>query len=393
MKIQAPVGKRIGIDARFYGPLGKGLGRYTQEIVDQVTVRDTKHQYVIFLGKDNFDEYTPPNKHVTKVLADIPWYGLAEQRQLPRLIRQEQIDLMHFPHFNIPVFCPVPFVVTIHDLILTKFPTTRATTLGPLKYFIKNLAYRFVINRAVRKAERVIAVSNFTKQDIQEQFGIPEKKIVMIYEGVAKLEHAVDSTYTSKLKSKEVLSNYCILEPYLLYVGNAYPHKNLESLVSVFLKLQPKYPHLKLVLVGKDDYFYLRLKEFVHQQTGETSSIIFPGYVPDRDLQTLFSRAAAYVFPSRYEGFGLPPLEAMSRGCPVVSSDATCLPEILGTAAVYFDPTKEASMRTAIMSVLDDAKLRQTLITVGYSQIKNYDWTTAAQATINVYNSILTPHS
>lgn len=382
---------RIGIDARFYGPLGKGLGRYTQEIVDRVTTLDRKNYYVVFLSHKNFDEFVSENPRVKKVLADVHWYGLAEQIIMPRLIAQEKIDLMHFPHFNVPIFCPTKFVVTIHDLILTKFPTTRASTLGPVKYFLKNIAYRFVINRAIQRSERVIAVSHYTKDDIISQFNVDPKKIIMIYEGVAGLEDSTDKRYAAKLKSAEILSGYCILEPYLLYVGNAYPHKNLEMLVSVFLKLRKKFSDLKLVLVGRDDYFYLRLKEFAQKESSlkDFEAIIFPGYVPDEDLQTLFKHAALYVFPSKYEGFGLPPLEAMSYGCPVVSSNATCLPEIMENAAIYFNPHDEKKIVSVIQEILSDQFLRSELVKKGYEQIKKYNWENAAHQTVTVYQGVL----
>lgn len=381
---------RIGIDARFYGPLGKGLGRYTQEIVDQVTSLDTENEYVIFLSKNNFDEFNPSSNRITKVLADIPWYGLAEQLQMPRIIFKQNLDLIHFPHFNAPVFSRVPFVVTIHDLILTKFPTIRATTLGPIIYFLKNIAYQLVINIAAMRSKRVIAVSEYTKTDIIEQFGIMPEKVCVIYEGVASLDQSVDSRFASKLKADEVLLNSCILGPYLLYVGNAYPHKNLETLIKVFLKLHVKYPLLKLVLVGREDYFYHRLKLFAQEAGDNNQSIIFPGYVPDKDLQTLYEKASLYVFPSEYEGFGLPPLEAMSRGCAVVSSTATCLPEVLGDAACYFDPRSEDSMSQAIESVLSNQTYKEQLITKGRERIKLYSWVKAGQETLKVYQQALT---
>lgn len=389
MEIKKPKKFRIGIDARFYGPLGKGLGRYTQEIVDQVTSLDKENEYVIFLGHNNFDEYTSNNPRVTKVLADIPWYGFAEQIKMPRLISKQKLDLMHFPHFNVPIFCPVPFVVTIHDLILTKFPTVGTTTLGPLIYFFKNLGYRLGINVAIRRSKKIIAVSNYTKKDIIEQFGVASEKIKMIYEGVASLHQAVDSRFTAKLNVKEILSGYCILEPYLLYVGNAYPHKNLESLIQVYIQLRQVHPYLKLVLVGREDYFYHRLKQFAQDVGGDEASIIFPGYVPDRDLQTLFERAAVYIFPSKYEGFGLPPLEAMSRGCAVISSNATCLPEILGEAAHYFNPYDQESMYRAINDVLSNPDVKALLVAKGKEHSKIYSWTKAAEETLKVYNSII----
>lgn len=383
---------RIGIDARFYGPLGKGLGRYTQEIVDNVVALDSSNEYIIFLSRENFDEFIPSSPRVSKVLADVRWYTLAEQFVMPRLIKEAGVDLMHFPHFNVPVRCPVPFVVTIHDLILTKFPTQRATTLGPIIYFLKNLGYRFVISRAVKRAERVIGVSQFTKDDIIKQFSLAPEKVAMIYEGVAHLRRETDSRFTAKLNPSEVLSGYCILEPYLLYVGNAYPHKNLEMLIRVFKKLHQSYPDLKLVLVGREDYFYSRLKAYAEQERlhdGENGPVIFPGYVPDRDLETFFQHAAVYVFPSKYEGFGLPPLEAMAEDCPVASSKESCLPEILGEAAVYFDPYDEASMAKTITDIFENPDLRNRLIEKGRKQVTLYDWKEAARQTLALYEEIL----
>lgn len=391
--------RRIGIDARFYGPLGKGLGRYTKETVDHILEQDPVNEYVIFLGRANFDELETANPRVKKVLADVRWYGLAEQLKMPGLIRREKLDLMHFPHFNIAVFCPVKFVVTIHDLILTKFPTTRATTLGPVLYWLKNFLYKLVIRRAVRGAEKVIAVSEYTRQDIAEHFQVPAESIAMVYEGLSALEPDADSTFAAKLSADEVLSGYCILEPYLLYVGNAYPHKNLESLILVFKQLQARRPDLKLVLVGKDDYFYTRLKAFAAEQglwsadKNAVTPVIFPGYVPDRQLETLYARAAAYVFPSKYEGFGLPPLEAMARNCPVASSRETCLPEVLGDAALYFDPNDQADMARTISRLLDDVPLRAELRRKGVERSRLYSWERGARETIDVYQAVLdNPH-
>ncbi len=384
--------RRIGIDARFYGPLGKGLGRYTQEIVDGVIAADPINEYVIFLSKENFDEFIPSRAGVKKVLADVRWYTLGEQLVMPSLIRKARVDLMHFPHFNVPILCPVPFVVTIHDLILTKFPTTRATTLGPLLYSVKNLGYRFVISWAIKRARRVIAVSRFTQTDIIQQFKVDPKKVPLVYEGVAYLQRQVDSRFAAKLDSSRVLSGYCILEPYLLYVGNAYPHKNLEMLIRVFKKLLLRRPDLKLVLVGKEDYFYARLKAYAIELDlwkGAEGPVIFPGYVPDRDLETFYAHAAAYVFPSKYEGFGLPPLEAMAQQCPVASSRESCLPEILGNAAVYFDPYDEASMEETVFALLENASKQKELIELGRQQVLLYTWSDAAKQTVAVYSETL----
>ena len=382
--------KRIGIDARFYGPLGKGLGRYIQETVDNVVKIDQTNEYVIFLSPENFDEFISLNGRVKKVLARVRWYTLAEQFVMPWLIFKEKLDLMHFPHFNVPLFTPGKFVVTIHDLILTKFPTMRATTLAPWLYWFKNLSYRFVIWLAVKRAEKIIAVSEYTKKDIIEKFKVRPEKISVIYEGVANLASGNDSLFVKKLDDRKTLLSYNIVDNFILYVGNAYPHKNLETLLKVFLEFHKKYPAIRLVLVGKEDYFYKRLKEEASDlnlwnEEVPDSPVVFAGYVPDAELEILYRQAIFYIFPSLYEGFGLPPLEAMAKGCPVISSDKSCLPEVLGEAALYFNPEDSSDMLIKIERLFNDKNLREVLIKKGYQQIKQYSWWESARQTLEVY--------
>ncbi len=386
--------KRIGIDARFYGPIGKGLGRYTQEIVDNIIKIDKLNEYVIFLSKDNFDEFECGEARIKKVKTNVRWYTLAEQIFMPILFLRARVDLMHFPHFNVPIFTLNKFVVTIHDLILTKFPTQRATTLGPFLYKIKNLAYKIIIWLAVKRAKKVIAVSGFTKNDIARQFKINPAKIAVTYEGVANLAKGRDSLFAAKLDDKKTLLSYNINNPFLLYVGNAYPHKNLEGLINVFAKLYKKQSDLRLVLVGKEDYFYKQIKEYatrlgLWRENEYDTPIIFTGYVPDIKLEILFKKALVYVFPSLYEGFGLPPLEAMAKGCPVVSSNKSSLPEVLGQAAIYFNPENEADMQTKIEQVIGDESKREDLIKKGYEQVKKYSWWECARKTGEIYKEIL----
>ncbi len=386
----------IGIDARFYGPLGKGLGRYTQEIVDNVIAitADDNIKYVIFLSPENIDEFVCPNDNVRKELIKSRWYTLAEQLEVPYKWWKNKIDLMHFPHFNVPLIKPGNYVVTIHDLILTKFPTHRASTLHPFIYWLKDKGYRLIIKTAVKFAKKIITVSEFTKKDLIEQFGADDKKIEVTYEGVANLAKGNDSLFVAKLDNKKTLDLYNIHVPFLLYIGNAYPHKNLDGLVAAFTKLHSKYKDLRLVFVGKEDYFYNRVKDFAKvnnlwQKENHNSPVVFAGYVPDADLEALFQEASAYVFPSLYEGFGLPPLEAMAHGCPVVSSNRASMPEILGDAALYFNPEDKEEMIEAIEKVLNNPLEKEKLIAMGYEQIKKYSWWECALATSKIYKKVL----
>jgi glycosyltransferase involved in cell wall biosynthesis len=201
--------------------------------------------------------------------------------------------------------------------------------------------------------------------------------------------------FIAKLDNQETLAAYHIPpDKFLLYVGNAYPHKNLETLLKVFSRLAAQRPGFRLVLVGKLDYFYQRIQTAAQAlnlwQPGNINSpVIFPGYVPDAQLEVLYSAARLYVFPSLYEGFGLPPLEAMAQGCPVASSNRSSLPEILGQAALYFDPENEADMLAKIQLALDDPALTEGLRVRGRAQAKQYNWWECANETLAVYRSVL----
>lgn len=369
----------IGIDARFFGPLGKGLGRYTQKLVEHLETVADDHEFVVFLRKENFDLFQPKSKRFRKVLADFHWYTLAEQLRFPRLIRKEGIELMHFPHFNIPILTPCPFLVTIHDLILLRYPTRRASTLNWFTYRLKYAAYRHVIRTAVKKSERIITVSEYTRDAITKEFGVAESKVVVTYEAAeAETKEGQEIDFPA----------HGIVKPYFLYVGNAYPHKNLEMLLNVFADLRKKGMEAQLVLVGKADYFYDRLRAEAGRRGLLDGDVIFYGYAEDSELPTLYANARAYVFPSLLEGFGLPPLEAMQYGTPVLASNSSCLPEILGKAAAYFNPEDAEDMSTAMQKVFSDEALRAELKEQGKQQVAKYSWNDCAKRTYDIYRQV-----
>lgn len=380
---------RIGIDARFYGPVGKGLGRYTQKLIENLERVDDSNQYFIFLKRDGFRSYEPKNRNFKKVLADYHWYTFSEQLKFPKLLKKYRLDLVHFPHFNVPLFYLGKFVVTIHDLILIHFPTIRSSTLSPVLYWIKFLVYKIVIKSAVYRSNRIIAVSEFTKKDILENYrSVPQEKIQVTYEACE------DYCMLSPNKDDEILNRYGIIKPYVVYVGNVYPHKNAESLAMAFKTINKKSQsdHKKekigLVFIGSEDYFYKRLKKFVEENN--ISDILFAGFVPDHELDIVFHNALAYARPSLYEGFELPPLEAMAKGVPVISSRHSCATEILGDSAYYFDALDIDDIAQAVRKIADDKGLRDNLIKKGYEQVKKYSWKRMARKTLEVYESIKT---
>ncbi len=376
---------RIGIDARFFGPVGKGLGRYTERLIQNLERLPVEHEFVVFLRRENYDLYQPKSDRFRKVLADFRWYSLAEQLRYPPLIRNERIDLMHFPHFNVPILTPCPFVVTIHDLILFRYPTRRATTLPASVYGLKYAAYRAVIALAAWRARKIVTVSECTKRDIAKELRVDPERIVVTYEasdGVEEGQLTIPGTFN--------LATRGIVKPYFLYVGNAYPHKNLERLLSVFKTLRTQGMDAQLVLVGKMDHFYERLRERA-RDAGllARADTVFYGYAGEDELAELYRRARVYVFPSLLEGFGLPPLEAMRYGTPVAASGSSCLPEILDDAAAYFDPEDDADIAQVMHETFSNGALRARLAERGRQRVGRFSWRTCAERTYQTYLSSL----
>lgn len=372
---------RIGIDGRFFGIKQKGLGRYTQKLIEnleKVSLGDG-NEYFVFLKKENFEEYEPKNPRFKKVLADYHWYTFAEQFFFPWKLYGYDLDLVHFPHFNVPILYGKEFVVTIHDLTLLHFPTVRNSTLHPIFYRLKFLAYRLAIWSAIRRAKEVIAISQFTKNDIIKEYGKGVgRKINVIYEACE------DFCMFGIEETGDFLEKYGIIKPYLIYVGNAYPHKNLERMVLAFEEFQKSGNDFQLILVGKEDYFYQRLRKFIGEKKIE--NIIFLSDISDYHLDILLHLAQAFVFPSLYEGFGLPPLEAMAKGVPAISSDHPCMREVLGDSAYFFDGESVYAITEAMKKIIADSDLRKDLVRKGYDRVRLYSWKKMAEETLKIYH-------
>lgn len=371
---------RVGIDARFYGSLGKGLGRYTERLIQALEHIESTDEFFIFLRKENFDEYTPHSSRFTKVEADFPWYGWREQLLFPRLLAQYRLDLVHFPHFNVPLLYRRPFVATIHDLILWHYPTVKASELSPFLYWIKYWVYRFVIGSAVRRARIVFTVSRFTQTDLESVYPKLKGKICMTYEAADMEASTLTREDEDTLFQEWGLSFYGQGKPYVLYVGNAYPHKNLQLLLEVAALL----PEKIFVCVGREDYFYRELKN--QSQKRKLSNVLFIGFVSDQILPLLYREAESYFFPSLYEGFGLPALEALQFGTPVVLARAGALPEIIGEAGVFFQPNNIEEVRKKLVLIGENKALRERMILLGKKRVKDFSWSRMAALTYKEYH-------
>jgi glycosyltransferase involved in cell wall biosynthesis len=360
---------RIGIDARFYNLHG-GLGRYVSELLHHLTTLPTDHQWYFFVPVGTTIDSLPANCQLIET--DIPWYGWREQVQLPRLLNKYRLDLMHFPHFNIPLLYNRPFVVTIHDLILLTQPdSAKATTLGPLRYQFKRCAYQLTLRRAVSKARAVIATSEHTKRDILKFF--PRTKNIAI---------------TYQASRWPVIRSTIERRHQFLYVGNCYPHKNVDLLIRAFVIFGKSRPEYSLVIGSHADAFFTSLKESTAREYPQAAIIFLPD-PSDEQVQELYQSSELYVFPSRYEGFGLPGLEAMAAGLPVVSSDCSCLPEIYGRAACYFQSDSQADLLRIFSELTVSSEQRAKLQTAGYEQVQLYSWQQLAVDTLAIYEKAL----
>lgn len=368
---------RIGIDARFWSQTG--IGRYIREIVGELAKLDAQNDYVIFLMEDDFNSVSLPS-NFKKIKTSIHWHSFSEQLILPILYLKENLNLLFVPHFNVPIFYPRKFVTTIHDLTVLRVRTGRVTTLPYPIYGVKYLAASLAHFVAIKRSQKIFTVSEFVKNDIIKTFRVESKKILLTPNSVdAKFYRRSDD------EVKEVLAKYGICKPYLFYVGNGYPHKNLERLTAAFKLVISDFPALMLVLGGKKNFFYDRL-ERESEILVKSGRLIYPGFVADADLPALYSGAEAFVNPSLYEGFGIQTLEAFACGCKVICSNATSLPEIGGDLASYFDPNDIENMadviKKALVEVLPDFAPRAN------EHATQFSWKASAQTILATLTTV-----
>lgn len=371
---------RIGIDARFYGPRvgGGGLGRYTEELVTALQAVDTENEYVLFLGKENFHECHITNAKFTKRMVDVPWYSFAEQIHMPREVALAKVNIMHYPHWNIPVLSRVPFVVTIHDLILLEdSASARATTRNTFIHGIKSIAHRIVLEVAIHRSKHIIAISEYTKRSILQHFRVPGKKISVVHNGIVPPKGAETVT----------LESLGVRQPYILSVGNAYPHKNIESTLLAFRALCDSDPDVMMVCAGKRDMFVKKLEMFARDIGIPQHRIRCIDTPTDAMLARLYTSAVLFVIASRIEGFGIPPLEALAFGIPVAASASSSLPEVLGETVRYFEPHDIGALTTLMREAMHRPEQWERFRIPGMRRAEGYSWKKTATAMRDVYRN------
>ena len=366
---------RIGIDARKIRDFG--VGTYVRNLVRYLTRLDHENEYVLFCRPEDCSLSEPLGENFRAVAESAPSYSLSEQFRIPFSLRRERIDLFHAPHYVLPLLTPCRSVVTIHDCIPLMFP----------QYLPNRLAYGYARASfwiATHRSSRILTVSEASKRDILRFFQIPSDKVTVIH-------NAIDERFGVVPTEEEVVQvreRYQLSTRFVLYAGNVKPHKNLERLIDAFFILrQEGFGDLKLLIIGSEISKYATLRRAVHRYHLH-QHVRFLGFVPSETLAVLYRLADAFAFPSVYEGFGLPPLEAMASGTPVLTSNVSSLPEVVGDAAVLVNPYEPRAIADGLRQLLTDMALRQDLHRRGVARAHQFSWERSVSRIRDIYNEV-----
>jgi len=369
---------RIAIDARKLHDYG--IGTYVRNLLRHLARLDHETEYVAICRPEDSATVAELGENFRPLPERAPSYSIREQYRLPYDLRRVRAQLFHAPHYVLPPLTPCRSVVTIHDLIHLRFP----------EYLPNRLAYsyaRAVIWSAIRRSDRVLTVSEASKRDILRYFNVSAAKVEVI-------PNAIDERFGLAPSDEEIAlvrERYLLNDPFLLYAGNIKPHKNLERLIEAFGTVRGRgFDKVKLLIIGDQVTKYAALRRAVHRCKLHTH-VRFFGFVPDRMLAVLYRLADAFVFPSLYEGFGLPPLEAMASGTPVVTSNVSSLPEVVGDAALLVDPYDTGSIADALERVLADPALRADLSARGLARAREFSWERSIRRIRDVYQEVSAP--
>lgn len=367
---------KIAIDARAFW--WTGIGRYIRNLATELLRNGDGHEYMLLVPyrrEDDARKEIGDTKNIFRYKGVNPsYYSLAEQTTFLWELERLDADLVHFTHFNVPLFYRRPYVVTIHDITRFIFPGQKRQS------FIHQVAYEQVFSNALRHARRVICVSNTTARDIASLPFASKSPMTTIYEGI-------DEQFFQPISSLDQQKARLLLgddRPFLLFVGVWMSHKNLTRLLDAYRIVRNTHPEIALVITGKPVPGYSNLLKYVKEYNLE-KDVFFPGFVSHALLPALYALSRAFVFPSLYEGFGLPPLEAMACGAPVVASNVSSMPELLGSAAEYVNPEHTEDIARGILRISEDEAYAQDLIRLGKIQVRAYRWEKAAMEHIKVY--------
>jgi glycosyltransferase involved in cell wall biosynthesis len=366
---------RIGIDARKLHDFG--IGTYIRNLLRHLARLDHDTEFVLLCRPEDADALGSLGRNFRTVAETAGNYSIAEQLKIPFALKREGVTLFHAPHYVLPPLVSCRSVVTIHDCIHLMFP----------QYLPNRMAFGYArasIALASKRATRVLTVSESSKRDILRFVDLEPAKIDVIY-------NAYDERFAVEPGEEQVVrvrERYQLHDEFVLYAGNVKPHKNLERLIEAFHIVRDRgLDHLKLVLIGDEISKYAALRRAVHRHQLH-KYVRFLGYLPEETLAVMYRLAAVFVFPSLYEGFGLPPLEAMASGTPVVTSSVSSLPEVAGDAAVLVDPYDPQAIAEGIYAVLTDEPLRRTLKLKGLARARQFSWDESVGRVRAIYQQV-----
>jgi glycosyltransferase involved in cell wall biosynthesis len=373
---------KVAIDIRRMTEFG--VGTYIRNVVRTLARLDCDSEYFLIGSPAKVAECgaLPPNFQSIALLGrDTTLKGNLEFRAI---VKRLACDLVHIPHlFWIPRGLSCPYVLTVHDLLEHMYGTRNASSMRRSLHF-------YLTRRVLQRAARVIAVSQFTRNEIEKLLAIPDDRIEVVYNAIDERflhGHATDAD--RQMIAQRYLVNY----PFILYAGAIRPHKNVVRIIEAFsalkseLQKEQQFPDLKLIIIGDDLSSHPRLRRTVVRGCVQ-NDVRFLGFVPIDVLRIFYDEAKIFVFPSLYEGFGLPPLEAMAHGTPVVTSNTSSLPEVAGNAALLVNPENVFEIRRGLQRVLLDPALRQRMKQRGYEQVQRFSWTNSVSRILEIYREV-----
>jgi alpha-1,3-rhamnosyl/mannosyltransferase len=369
---------KVAIDARKWRDFG--IGTYVRNLVRHLASLDRETTYFLFCNPSDEATLRDLAANFVPVAEDSAGYGFREHVSIPWKLRRLGVDLLHSPHYVRPLFCGTPTVVTVHDCIHLLFP----------EYLPSRMAWRYahaMIGSAIRRSALIFTVSEASRSDILRFYPWADADRIQV------VPNALDDALLADPGEEErerVRERYQIRGRFVLYAGNIKPHKNLDRLIQAFARVRsdPGQQDLKLFIIGDEVTRYPSLRRVV-EAAGVRQDVRFFGFVPDRTLAALYRMASVFAFPSLYEGFGLPPLEAMASGTPVVTSRISSLPEVVGDAAVLVDPYNVDDIAGGIASLLNDAALHARLVERGRERVRQFSWERSVKAIHGGYLKVL----
>jgi glycosyltransferase involved in cell wall biosynthesis len=368
---------RIAIDIRKINQFG--VGTYIWNLVRNLGAIDDRNEYLLVGSQRNFHELGPLPPNFKQMYQDEEVAFWRNNVTIPFTLHRQRVDVVHVPHHEAPFFNRSKLVVTIHDCVHLLFPHEDSSKFQNYRTYLRT-------KRIVETAKHVLAVSNSTKEDLMNIFELPDSKISVIHNA---LDERFAFAHTPE-ERKHVLERYQLKDPFVLYSGKIRPHKNLQRLIEAFAVLKSelvddeRYKNLKLIIIGDElsKHQYLRLTVI---RSGAQQDVRFFGFVPYPILRVFYQSAELFAFPSLYEGFGLPPLEAMANRTPVVASNTSSLPEVLDEAALLVNPENVFDIARGMKLILSDDVLRQKLIQKGLEQVSKFSWKLAAEKVLETY--------